>query len=57
MQGLAAAMALIGAVLWLRVDIVALVPWLVGFLVLTIAAEQVEASLGSRYRPAPGAPW
>lgn len=41
-QGLAAAMALIGAALWLRVDIVILVPWLVGFLVLTIAAERVE---------------
>jgi hypothetical protein len=41
-QGLAGAMALIGALLWLRVDIVVLVPWLVGFLVLTIAAERVE---------------
>jgi hypothetical protein len=41
-ETLAAAMALIAALLWLRVDIVVLVPWLVGFLVLTIAAERVE---------------
>lgn len=41
-ETLAAAMALLAALLWLRVDIVVLVPWLVGFLVLTIAAERVE---------------
>ncbi len=41
-EGLGAAVALCAALLWLRVDLVAVVPWLVGFVVLTIAAERVE---------------
>lgn len=39
---LAAVLALCGALLWLRLEVAALLPWLVGFIVLTIAAERVE---------------
>lgn len=41
-QVLAATCALGGAVLWLRLDVADLVPWLVAYLVLTIAAERIE---------------
>lgn len=41
-QAVAAFQALIAAALWLRLDMPALVPWLVGFVALTIAAERVE---------------
>jgi hypothetical protein len=39
---LGAVLALCGALLWIRLEVAALLPWLVGFLVLTIAAERVE---------------
>lgn len=47
---LGAASALVAAVLWLRLDVFDLLPWLVGFVVLTIASERVE--LARLHRPA-----
>ena len=41
-QILGAAMALGAAILWTRLDVVDLLPWLVGYIALTIAAERVE---------------
>ncbi|CCI53893.1 hypothetical protein [Nostocoides jenkinsii] len=41
-QVLAASLALGAAVLWLRLDVADLLPWLVGFVVLTVCAERVE---------------
>lgn len=41
-QTLGAVMLLCAAVLWLRFDLSALTPWLVGFVVTTIAAERYE---------------
>lgn len=41
-QALAAFLALVAAAMWTRVELPPLVPWLIGFLVLTIAAERVE---------------
>ncbi|WP_193315312.1 hypothetical protein [Nostocoides sp. F2B08] len=41
--------ALIGALLWLRVEVYDLVPWLVAFVVLTITSERVE--LARLHRP------
>ncbi|CCH78092.1 conserved membrane hypothetical protein [Nostocoides japonicum T1-X7] len=41
-EGLGAAVALCAAILWLRVDLATTVPWLAGFVILTIAAERVE---------------
>jgi hypothetical protein len=41
-QILGAAMALGAAILWTRLDVADLLPWLVGYIVLTIAAERVE---------------
>lgn len=47
---LGAASALIAAILWLRLDVFDLLPWLVTFIVLTITAERVE--LARLHRPA-----
>ncbi len=41
-QLLAVVMASCAALLWMRVDVPALLPWLAGFIVLTVAAERVE---------------
>lgn len=41
-QILGAAMALGAAMLWTRLDVADLLPWLVGYIVLTIGAERVE---------------
>lgn len=41
-QAVAAFQALVAAALWVRLDLPALVPWLIGFVALTIAAERVE---------------
>lgn len=41
-QAVAAACAVFAAVLWPRTDVPTALPWLVGFVVLTIAAERVE---------------
>lgn len=41
-QLLAVVMACCAAMLWVRVDVAAVLPWLTGFIVLTIAAERVE---------------
>lgn len=41
-QILAACCALGGALLWLRLEVADLLPWLVGYIVLVIAAERVE---------------
>ncbi|MBM6545970.1 hypothetical protein JNO54_07420 [Janibacter sp. YIM B02568] len=41
-EALGSAAALVAVVLWLRVDVPAVLPWLVSFVVLTIAAERVE---------------
>lgn len=41
-QVLAAVMATCAAILVIRVDVAAVTPWLVGFIVITIAAERVE---------------
>lgn len=41
-EALGAAAALVAVILWLRVDVPAVLPWLVSFVVLTIAAERVE---------------
>ncbi len=41
-QILGAVLALGAALLWTRLDVADLLPWLVGYLVLTIAAERVE---------------
>ena len=41
-QVLAASLALGAAVLWVRVEVAALVPWPVGYIVLTVVAERVE---------------
>ena len=41
--------ALAAAVLWLRVDVFALLPWLVSYIVLVIAAERIE--LARLHRP------
>ncbi len=48
----AAVLAACAVLLWLRVDMVLLLPWLTGFLVLTIAAERVELA---RLSMGPGA--
>lgn len=40
--GLAAVAALVAAVLWLRLDVFDLLPWLATFIILTICAERVE---------------
>ncbi len=49
-EALAAVGALVGALLWLRVDVAGLLPWLVSFVLLTITAERVE--LARLHRPA-----
>lgn len=41
-EGLGAVLAVLAAVLWIRVDAAVVVPLLAGFVVLTIAAERVE---------------
>ncbi|MFZ1286370.1 MAG: hypothetical protein WAR57_04955 [Candidatus Phosphoribacter sp.] len=41
-QILGAVMALVAALLWTRLDVADVLPWLVGFVVLTIAAERLE---------------
>ncbi len=41
-QLLAVVMASCAALLWMRVDVPVLLPWLAGFIVLTVAAERVE---------------
>lgn len=41
-QIVAMTFALCAALLWTRVDVAALIPWLAGFIVVTIAAERVE---------------
>lgn len=41
-QVLAATLALGAAVLWTRLDVAGLLPWLVGYVVLTVCAERVE---------------
>lgn len=41
-QLLAVVMAGCAAMLWVRVDVAAMLPWLTGFIVLTVAAERVE---------------
>lgn len=41
-QIVAVTFALCAALLWTRVEVAALVPWLAGFIVVTIAAERVE---------------
>lgn len=41
-EALGALSALVAALLWLRLDVATLLPWLVTFIVATIAAERVE---------------
>lgn len=41
-QILGAVMALVAALLWTRLDVADVLPWLVGYVVLTIAAERLE---------------
>ena len=41
-QAAAAASAVLASVLWPRTDVATALPWLIGFVVLTIAAERVE---------------
>lgn len=41
-ESLGALSALVGSLLWLRVDVAALLVWLVAFIVTTIAAERVD---------------
>ena len=41
-EALGTAAALVAVILWLRVDVPVVLPWLVAFVVLTIAAERVE---------------
>lgn len=41
-QLLAVVMACCAAMLWVRVEVAAILPWLTGFVVLTVAAERVE---------------
>jgi hypothetical protein len=53
-EGLAAAVAAGAAVLWLRVDTPAVLPWFTGFVVLTVAAERVELARLSMPRRADG---
>ena len=51
-QAAAAGCAVLAAVLWPRTDVATALPWLVGFVVLTIAAERVElARLAIRHGP------
>lgn len=47
--GLAAVAALVAAVLWLRLEVFDLLPWLATFVILTICAERVE--LARLHRP------
>lgn len=53
-QALSVALALCGALLWLRVSVAELLPWLAGFLILAIAAERAELArltMGPRATP------